>query len=73
MKNSFKLLPKQWSLYAKALSNISQAIILFSLAAIFVPETVSLLKDFSKLISFAYLIIGVIIFILSGIIMRKGK
>jgi len=68
-----RLLPKQWRLYASGTSNVSQAIILFSLTAIFVPEAVSLSQDFPKLISVFYLLIGLMIFILSGIIMRRGN
>jgi len=36
-----KLTAAQWKLLSSALSNIAQAIVLFSLAAFFVPEVVA--------------------------------
>lgn len=68
-----KLVPKQWRLLATGFSNISQAIILFSLAALFVPETVGLLKEFSRSQALIYLLAGLILFGLGVILMKKGN
>ena len=48
MKKLFQLSPSQWETLVSAFSNISQAVILFSLAAFFVPEVVNLPHSFSK-------------------------
>ena len=53
-----KLSTEQWKLLASAFSNISQAIILFSLAAFFVPETVGLPKEFPRIVAFSFFISG---------------
>ena len=68
-----KLLPTQWKRLASASSNISQAIIVFSLAAIFVPEVVSLQKDFPKIVGFIYLFWGLLILIGSVILSSKEE
>lgn len=67
-----KLTNAQWKLLASAFSNIGQAVILFSLAAFFVPEAVQLPKDFSKLTAFAFTISGWLIFAVAVIISKKG-
>ncbi len=68
-----KLLPRQWKLLASAFSNISQAIILFSAAAFFVPEAVGLAKNFSRGLAFAYLVCGLSLLAIGVIIAKKGK
>lgn len=73
MINLFKFLPRQWKLLATAIANISQAIILFSLAAIFVPKTVSLPPEFPRLVSISFLIIGLILLMGGVIIIKRGK
>lgn len=73
MKKLFKLSPTQWTVLSKAFSNISQAIILFSLAAFFVPEAVSLTINFSKIYAFLMLLCGLSLFIITVIISKKGK
>lgn len=52
---------------------MSQAIILFSLAAFFVPEAVSLPKDFPRVLALGFLICGLIILMAAVIIIKKGK
>ena len=42
MMIDLKLSPSQWKLLASAFSNMSQAVMLFSAAASFVPEVVGL-------------------------------
>lgn len=68
-----KLTIAQWKLLASAFSNISQAIILFSLAALFVPETVGLSKDFSRLVAVLFLTSGLSTLGGAVIISRKGN
>lgn len=72
MNKKFKFLPKQWKLLATAISNIAQAVILFSLAAIFVPEVVNLSSEFSRIQAIIYLIIGLLVLMGGAIIMRRG-
>ncbi len=69
----FTLIPSQWGLFANALSNISQAIILFSLAGMFVPQTVNLGKNFPFLLGLTYFVAGLIMLLFSGILIKKGK
>lgn len=73
MINGPKLTPSQWKLLSSALSNISQAAILFSLAAFFVPEAVSLSKDYPKFLSLSFLISGLFMLVGAVIIIKKGK
>lgn len=68
-----KFTPKQWTLFGKSFANISQAIIIFSAAAFFVPETVSLSNDFSRLSALTYFLFGLFLLYGSGIIIEKGK
>ena len=68
-----KLISSQWELIAKALSNIGQAIILFAFAALFVPETVGLSKDFSKVLAFGSFVVGLFILWNAVIIIKKGE
>ncbi|OGE31441.1 hypothetical protein A3C59_02260 [Candidatus Daviesbacteria bacterium RIFCSPHIGHO2_02_FULL_36_13] len=68
-----KLTPKQWKLLSSAFSNISQAIILFGLAAIFVPEAISLTGNYSKISGFGFLAAGLFILVNAVIIAEKGK
>lgn len=68
-----KLTPNQWKLLSSAFSNIGQAIILFSLAAVFVPETINLSKEYSKLFGICYLIAGWIVLTIGVIILNRGK
>lgn len=66
----FKLTPSQLKVVSSAFSNIGQAIVLFSLAAFFVPEAVGLIKDFSKLFAFLFFWSGWF-FVLVGVIIAK--
>ncbi len=68
-----KLSREQWKLLAGAFSNISQAIILFSLAAFFVPEVVGLSKEFSRGTAVIFCFGGFIVLTFSAIIVKKGK
>ena len=68
-----KLTTKQWHLLASAFSNISQAIILFSFAAFFVPEAISLTGNYSKISGFGFLAAGLFILVNAVIIAEKGK
>lgn len=67
-----KLTPKQWKLLASAFSNMGQAIILFSLAVIFVPEAVGLSNEYPKLFGVCYLISGLLLLRMSVIIANNG-
>jgi len=71
--NVFKLTKHQWGILCSALSNISQGIILFSLAAIFVPQTVGLSIDFSRNDAQNYLIAGLCSLMITVILSKKGK
>ena len=68
-----KLAPSQWKTLTSAFSNISQAIILFSLAAFFVPQTVNLPEDFSKEFAIWVLIYGLVLLTLAVLISKRGK
>ncbi|MBI3282551.1 hypothetical protein HYZ70_00560 [Candidatus Curtissbacteria bacterium] len=68
-----KLTPEQWKLLASVATNLSQAIVLFSLAAFFIPEAMNLPGDFSNLISLAYLSCGLILLAIGVTIIKKGK
>ena len=63
----------QWGLLAQAFSNIAQAIILFSLAALFVPEVVNLNNYFSRSLAILYLFSGLLILTIAVIIKSRGK
>lgn len=69
----FKLTNPQWKLLASAISNISQGIILFSLAAFFVPEAVGLPRDFSQIIARNFLYGGLSLLLSAVILSKKGK
>lgn len=73
MIKGLKLTATQWRLLSSAFSNIAQAIILFSLAAFFVPEVVGLTKDFSRLLALIYLLGGLLTLSFAVIIVQKGK
>lgn len=73
MISRLKLLPGQWKLLASAFSNMSQAIILFSLAAIFVPETVQLNIGYPKVIGIVIFVFGLMLLVASVIIVKKGE
>lgn len=68
-----KLTPTQWKMISQAFSNISQAIVLFSAAAFFVPEAVGLNKDFSKITAFIFSVCGLILLTIAVIISRRGE
>ena len=68
-----KLTAAQWKLLASAFSNMSQAIILFSLAAFFVPEAVGLAKNFSRFVALMYFFGGLITLNMGVIMVKKGK
>lgn len=68
MIKQLKLTGPQWKLLAGAFSNISQAIILFSLAAFFVPVTVGLSKTFPHLAAVGFLINGLLILIFAAML-----
>lgn len=68
-----KLSPTQWKLLSSAFSNIGQAIILFSLAAFFVPEVVGLKSDFSKGEAILILFSGLFLLTIAVIISKKGR
>ncbi len=63
----------QWKLLASALSNISQAIILFALASFTVPEAVSLSRDFSRMLALLFLTFGLLILLIAIIISKRSK
>lgn len=73
MKLQLNLTPHQWKTLASALSNIGQAIILFSFAAYFVPKTINLPNDFSKEFPILTFIDGVFILAVAVIISKKEK
>jgi hypothetical protein len=73
MKKYFQLNPSQWKVVSSAFSNISQAIILFSFAAFFVPQTVNLSENFSKTFAVLILFYGLLLMLAAVIISAKGK
>lgn len=68
-----KLTIAQWKLLASAFSNMSQAVILFSMAAFFVPEAVSLPVNFSQVLAVGFLFGGLLMLAVGVIIIRKGR
>lgn len=68
-----KLSPTQWKLLASATANISQAIILFGLAALFVPQALNLEGNFSKEFALLILICGLSLLIGAVIISKRGR
>jgi putative effector of murein hydrolase LrgA (UPF0299 family) len=68
-----RLSQEQWKILASAFSNIGQAIILFSLAAFFVPEAVGLNKEFSRPTSSLFFMFGLTLLGIAIIIIKKGK
>lgn len=73
MINGPKLTPGQWKLLSSAISNIGQAIILFGLAAVFVPETLNLRGNFSKEFAVLTLISGLLSLTGAVIISKRGR
>ena len=73
MINWLKLTKDQWGFLASAFSNIAQAIILFSLAALFVPEVVNLTNYFSRSLAILYLLSGLLILAVAVIMKSRGK
>lgn len=67
-----KLTPAQWKLLSSAFSNIGQAIILFSLAAIFVPQVVNLPGEFPSLSALSYFFGGTFL-LWTGVIIAKKE
>lgn len=68
-----KLISNQWKMLSSAFSNMSQAIILFSLTAFFVPEAISLNKDYPHVNAIGFLFWGLFTLGIAVIISRKGK
>jgi hypothetical protein len=54
MNKGPRLVASQWKVISSALSNIGQGIVLFSLVALFVPETVGLNINFSRRIALSF-------------------
>lgn len=73
MKKLLSLTPAQWKTLASALSNIGQAVILFSFAAYFVPQSLNLPESFSKQFPVLAFLDGVLILAVAVIISKKGK
>ncbi len=71
MIQDLKLIPKQLETISSAFSQMGQVITLFSLGALFVPESVNLSKDFPHLASLMFLIGGLMILAISIIIVKK--
>ena len=67
------LIKSQWKILASAFSNISQAVILFSFASFFVPETVGLQKDFSRFSATIFFLCGLTLLLIAVILGRKEK
>lgn len=68
-----KLTLGQWKLLSSVISNISQAIILFGLAALFVPQALNLEGNFSKEFASLILISGLSLLIAAVIISKRGR
>lgn len=68
-----KLTAAQWKLLASAFSNMSQAVILFSMTAFFVPEAVSLPGNFSQVLAVGFLFGGLLMLVVGVIIVRKER
>lgn len=73
MAKSIRLTSAQWKVLVSAFSNMGQAIILFSLAALFVPEIVNLTHEFSRIYAIIFLLGGLALLISSVLTARKGK
>ena len=73
MIKRLKLTPSKLKIFSSASSNIGQAIILFSLAAFFFPEVVSLQKNFSKEIATLVFFGGLFLIIGAAIITIEDK
>lgn len=72
MVKLFHLTPARWRILASISSHIGQAVTLFSLAALFVPETVGLTRDFSKIFASRTLIAGLLLLV-AAVIMTREK
>lgn len=67
-----KLNQRQWKILSSALSNIAQAILLFSGAAFFVPETVGLSISFSRITAIIFFFAGLLILTGAVILGKRG-
>ena len=72
MRN-LRLIPSQLILLSGAFSNMGQAIILFSLAAFFLPETIGLSVDFFRPAAVLFFVFGLIKLTTAAILVKKGK
>ncbi len=73
-KFAFELSTKRRDYVAKYFSNISQAVLLFSLSVLFVPDILNLKRDFPQEKVWASLTFGLAFFMLGAIIItRKNK
>ncbi|MBI2334780.1 hypothetical protein HYU96_03165 [Candidatus Daviesbacteria bacterium] len=73
MIRRLKLTPAKLKIFASASSNIGQAIILFSFAAFFFPEVVSLPINFPKEFAFLTFVGGLLLIIGAAIINPEDK
>ncbi len=73
MIKRFRLSSNKWQVISSAFSHIAQAIILFSLAALFVPEAAGLSRDFSRIYASLYLFGGLCCLAIAVIIRDRGK
>lgn len=67
----FRLNTNQYKVLSSAITNVAQAIILFALAAFFVPQTIDLPEDFSQQFALLALIQGLLLLIVAVIMSKK--
>ncbi len=73
MKLWIQLDHKQKEVFAGFVSNIGQALMLFSLAAGFAPDVINLQPDFSKFIALIAFVLGIVLLAASVIIIKRKK
>lgn len=66
-----RLSKSQWKLLSSALSHMGQALMLFSAAAFFFPETVGLQNNFSKITALLSFLYGLLLLVLAVILTKE--
>ena len=68
----FGLEKEQWKVIASTVTHIAEAILIFSLAAFFVPEAVGLEKDFSRIVVGLFFASGLTTLTIAVILTKRG-
>ena len=63
----------QWKRINTGLATTAQAIILFAIAAVFVPETVGLDPHYSKFFAIIFFIYGLLLFVVAVILTKEEE